>query len=229
MRSLGIILGTFLFIFLVCPTSSHAIIIFGDVANSTEGIGDFTGELTYTYNEILKKGTLVVELTNTTPLPATLAYITGFVFNNPSDSISGVNFVDSDFSLLGAAAFNNNVSGASFGDFDIGAALGGDFLGGGSPNAGISIGSTKTFTFGLTGTDLLGALTDQSFVGELSDDASEGRDEQFFVVRIRGINTGAGSDKIPATTETPPIPEPATMILLGSGLLGLAFARRKRS
>jgi len=101
------------------------------------------------------------------------------------------------------------------------------FEGGGQPSLGIASGVFgTTFQFTLTGTGL-GALTAADFLSTLSVDAG-GQGEQAFVVRFRGFETGAGSDKVPIDITGEPIPEPGTMILLSLGLATLS-ARRLNS
>jgi hypothetical protein len=213
-------------LFLVVPQAIHAIPITGNTAASTEGLGNFTGTLTYTYTDGFS-ATLRVQLTNTT-FVGWGGFLTGFVFNKPYPIIPVIVRSDShpSFHLLGVSGSDNSISAPPFGDFDIGAALGADFLGSGSPNAGIAAGATGIFEFLFTGTDL-DSLTDQSFV----DLSSENGDESaFFLARFRGIETGAGSDKVPGivTTAAAPVPEPATLLLLGSGLIALAALGRKK-
>ena len=73
----------------------------------------------------------------------------------------------------------------------------------------------------MTGTNL-NTLTDQSFLNTFSASPGDGEGNQSLVVRFRGFND-EDSDKVPHV-----VPEPATMFLFGSGLLGGVFARRKR-
>ncbi len=67
--------------------SADSINIEGDMANSTEGLANFTGMLTYDF-VMGDMGVLTVELTNTTVFPFTFAggddkggFLTGFIFN----------------------------------------------------------------------------------------------------------------------------------------------------
>ena len=212
MKVLCVVLGIALLFLLGFSQSGNAIPIFGDVAGSTEGIGNFTGELTY-----ISSGVLTIELTNTSP-EDNGGFITAFVFNNPGGMISSVSLssTDLDFGLIGGPSFNGGIDAPPFGSFDIGASIGN-----GRPARGISVGNTETFTFALTGAGL-DLLDEQSFVEELSDSR---KNRKFFVVRLKGFDDD-GSDKVPAKT----VPEPGALFLLGAGLAGfLGYGiKRKR-
>ena len=107
-------------------------------------------------------------------------------------------------------------------------ALGGNWDGGGKSSYGIAVNQTETFSFQLFGTDLSG-LDEQSFFDQISvkkqgNDFVEFDGGEFFVARFRGFEDG-GSDKVP--DPPPSVPEPTTMLLVGTGFLGLAGFRRK--
>lgn len=178
--------------------------------SSEWGLGSFTGDLLYDPTT----GILNLTLENTSD-PANEGYLTGVVLNNPG-GIDGIVFSDSDFDLI------EDVAASPYGTFDFGAALGGNFLGGGNPKAGVGVGQSKTFEFAFTGPGI-GGLTDQSFINAFSSGGSQG--DQFMLTRFQGFADG-GSDKVPAAA----IPEPATIALLfgGLGVLGFNRFRKKR-
>lgn len=188
------------------PAPADIIAIAGDTANSTEGLGDFTGFLSYEFI-IGEAGVLTVELTNTTP-GDDRGWITGFIFNIASeDPLAFAQFEKGTHPFLDAPDQNGNPFGNPF---LAGAALGGNWIDGGIPQDGIAMGDTGTFTFEVEATDAA-SLTASSFIG--------GPYEFNFIVRFRGFIGGA-SDKVP-------VPAPGALALLGLG--ALAQRRRRRS
>lgn len=171
-----------------------------------EGLGSFTGNMEWIYPaDGTDCGQLVVSLTNTSPR-ANGGYLTGFGFN----AIDGI-----EVTLLGDDAEWSqiaNFSATPYGTFDWGAALGGNFLGGGSPKAGIAVGETREFVFEVCADAALLAVLD-------ADDFFEDDFGYGFVTRFKGFNDG-GSDKV-----TGYVPAPGAVALLA--LAGLAQRRRR--
>jgi hypothetical protein len=228
-RKLIGILAVALMMLIGNPPSSEAVIFLSGSGN----LGSFSGSFEYTATNSTT-ATIDISLKNTTPAISG-GYITAFAFNNPSNLITGITLNPSDphFALIGSPFNNNGVNGAPNGQFDIGVSTGGSYEGGGNPSEGIDNGVTETFTFSLTGNNL-DTLLEQTFF-ETTSDGSQGAGEgvESFVVRFRGFANG-GSDKVPHEGGCEfqggcsTVPEPASVLLFSSGLVG-AFLRRKRS
>lgn len=192
---------------------AHAgfISIQSDTSNSTEDLGTFTGSIDYTYGSG-NNGALIITLTNTSAA-ANAGLITGFVFNIDSADAEACAVLDD-----ATHPFQDTQGGSAvpFGsDFDAGAALGGSFLGGGSPNAGIAVGATGTFTFQVIASDA-SSLTASSFInGPYAFD---------FIVRFKGFANG-GSDKVPAIDLM--VPSPGALALFGFAAIGVGRRRRR--
>jgi hypothetical protein len=183
----------------------------------TGTLGDFTG--TFAYDALTH--TVDINLTNTSPA-AHGGFLTGVVFNIPDVAlVTGATLVTSNanFTLLGGPSFSGGVSASPFGAFDIGAALGGDWLGGGSPTGGAAVGQSVDLKFTLTGSAALGSLTAADFLNTAS--TAGGKDD--FAVRFKGF-VPDGSDKVLGHEVPPPtgsVPEPGTLVLLAAGLAGM--------
>ena len=186
--------------------SADIINIVADYNNSTEGLGDFTGTLQYEY-QMGDMGLLTLIINNTSD-EANGGWITGVIFNfATSDENALANLADATHPFENAPWQN----GAPYGDpFMGGAALGGDWLGGGDPGLGVGVGESGTFSFDITATDA-NLLSAGSFL--------QGPYDFNFLVRFRGFENG-GSDKVPA------IPAPGSIVLLGLG--ALAHRRRRQ-
>ncbi len=187
--------------------SADTLQIFADTANSTQGIGDFTGSLTYDFI-VGDLGVLTVDLTNTSD-PGNGGWLTGFIFNiGSSDPDVAAPYTGGTYPFEDAPGQN----GAPYGNpFLAGAALGGNWLGGGFPGDGIGVGDSGSFSFDVLANDA-GSLSASSFL--------EGPYQFNFMVRFRGFLDG-NSDKVPA------VPAPGALALLGLGALGQR--RRRRS
>ena len=165
-----------------------------------EGLGSFSGSIGYASN------VLTITLTNDLASAAG-GKITGLVFNidgNATASLASTTYAS--FADLGTSP-----SASPFGTFEAGAAMGGSWTGGGSPNAGIARGATGIFTFNVTGAGA-GSLTASSFI--------TGGNGVNFAVRFRGFDNG-GSDKTAGNL----VPAPASLAVLGLAAVGI---RRRR-
>lgn len=166
--------------------------------------------------------TFTFTITNTSAItqPGSTSTITGIGFDLPplgNASASGLNgFTGFSSGMGGNFIFSDgdlgNVPhgfGSAVLDFGFITGNSGNFSGG-SVNDGLAPGESMSFS-----------VTGAAFAGFTEEQICNA-----IFVRFQNVNTGAGSDVgVPGTSE---IPEPATMLLLGTGLVGVMGAVRRK-
>jgi hypothetical protein len=167
---------------------------------------DGPGQCSATVN--ITGNVLTITLTNTSP-PANGGFLTAVAFNlTAGTTVNNFATTNANFALFGPAPTGWTGSVAPDGTrTHLISATGNDYNGGGNPSGGTPTGSSVTFTVTLAS---LNGNTEASVFNSL-------------LIRQRGFEDG-GSDKDPLTE----VPEPTSMFLLGSGLVGIAAGLRKR-
>lgn len=192
--------------------AAHASLLSFESVKGTEGLGIYHGTLEWIcpQDETETCGTLLVSLTNDSPV-GNGGFLTGFALN-VTDGLDLTYTPDAEAAGLGWQHIAG-VNAPPFGTFDFGAALGGNWLGGGSPENGIAVGDTRVFAFEVCGSmEVLCSVDVFDFFDETGGYG--------LVARFMGFDDD-GSDKVPAVTPGPG----ALALALVAGLVNRRRAR----
>jgi len=183
----------------------------------------FSGTLSY--DSVLSRLTIFLE--NTSPTTTDLS-LTGFLFNSAGDAVATYNDPDPNAGFQAIADGPGGNAGV-FGQYEFGAALGGNFLSGGNPDNGFFPLESGNFFFHVTlnGTDAGDAVTAEDFLKLAGMDSEK---QSPFVVRFRSAGGEGGENIAGVKMQAPPppvIPLPAAAWSALSGLALLPVVRRR--
>jgi hypothetical protein len=215
--------------FAACGAKADTISFTADQADSTSHLLNFSALLTVSMIDSTHYD-IHLSMTNTTTPSSVGGFITGVLLNNPGNITAiSINPQPSTLLFTQLGLSNPDIKASPFGFYDFGAALGGDWEGGGAPGQGIGIGSTGVFDW--TATISGGTLTAAAIYASLGDD-----NEADFSVAVRSKGyTPDNSDKTPGgpgTLITTPVPAPPALVLCligAAGLFGQRALARKRT
>lgn len=205
--------------------SAQAVLIVAEVDQSTEQLGEYEIQADWTGSA------LELSITNTSSA-SNGGFLTGFLINLPYQAT--FTNATTDTGLVPLMPIDGPFSGAPFGNFDYGFAVGGNFLGGGNPSNGIGVGETGHFTLSSWTNlpEIFDRLSNDEIEHYLFDNKTTSRlGDAHFLGRFRGFQDG-GSDKVPgmfATSPPPPaisVPNPATLALFTLGAFALLIRRK---
>jgi len=191
--------------------SARASMLSFESVDGNEGLGFYSGTMEWQRpGKDEDCGTLLVTLWNESP-EENGGFLTGFAFRVTDGLL--LTYLGDNTASGDSWEHISNVNAHPYGMYDYGAAIGGNWLGGGSPHAGIAAGEMRAFAFEVCGDPtLLESVDAFDFFDE-----TEGYG---FVARFKGFE-GGGSDKVPAVA-----PGPGALALAVVG--GIALRRRMR-
>jgi len=184
----------------------------GEMSDNDAPLAYFDATIAYDYDAL--SGILEITLANLTSNPA--AYTISELFLNVSDDVTGLSLVgNGGFSGADLIAYDSKhpsrTQAGGFGDFDWKLDLG-------QGNAGLAADTSATFSLDVTGLDVTAAgfFSGLSWDGGLTPAAGALKFTQ-----------GPSDDSVYTTPGDSVVPEPASIVLLGIGVVGFLLLRKR--